>query len=125
MRLFIALDIPDEIHGRLTEYLERVRPLAPDARWARTESLHVTLKFIGEVKDAKLPEIKNALAQVKGQHFQVEFKDVGFFPNPKSARVFWAGVNGGEPLAQLASATETAVEKAGIPRENRPYHPHL
>lgn len=125
MRLFIALDIPEEIRAGLTEYLDLVRPLAPDARWARIESLHVTLKFIGEVKDAKLPEIKNALTQVKGQPFQVEFKDVGFFPNPKSARVFWAGVNGGGPLAQLASATEAAVEKAGIPRENRPYHPHL
>ena len=125
MRLFIALDIPEEIRARLAEYLERVRPLSPDARWARIESLHVTLKFIGEVKDAKVPEIKNALTQAKGEPFQVEFKDAGFFPNPKSARVFWAGVNGGEPLAQLASATEAAAEKAGIPRESRAYHPHL
>jgi RNA 2',3'-cyclic 3'-phosphodiesterase len=125
MRLFIALNIPEEIREQLSRYMDRVRPLAPDARWARVESLHVTLKFIGEVKDAKVQEIKDALAQIKGEPFQVEFKDVGFFPAGKSARVFWAGVSAGEALSELASTVEGAVEKVGIPREKRPYHPHL
>jgi 2'-5' RNA ligase len=125
MRLFVALDIPEEIRERLRQYAERVQSFALDARWARIESLHVTLKFIGEVKDEKLAAIKSALAQIKARPFQVEFKEIGFFPAPKSARVFWAGVSAGEELAQLASATEAAVEKLGIARENRPYHPHL
>jgi 2'-5' RNA ligase len=125
MRLFIALDIPAEIREQLNRYMDRLRPLAPDARWARVESLHVTLKFIGEVKDAKLPEIKAALGPIKAEPFAVEFKDVGFFPAPKSARVFWAGVHATEALAQLASAVEAAVEKVGIAREKRAYHPHL
>lgn len=125
MRLFIALDIPEEIRERLRQYSERVQAFAPDARWARIESLHFTLKFIGEVKEEKLPKIKDALAQIKAQPFPVEFKDIGFFPAPKSARVFWAGVNASDALPQLVSATETAVEKIGIARENRPYHAHL
>lgn len=125
MRLFIALDIPGEIRERLRQYVERVQALAPDVRWARIESLHVTLKFIGEVKEEKLPKIKDTLAQIKAQPFQVEFKETGFFPAPKSARVFWAGVSASDALPQLASATETAVEKVGIARENRPYHAHL
>jgi RNA 2',3'-cyclic 3'-phosphodiesterase len=125
MRLFIALDIPAEIRQHLTQYLDRVRQLAPDARWARTESLHVTLKFIGEVSDAKVAEIKAALAPIKASPFPVEFKEIGFFPNPRSARVFWAGVSAGDALPQLASAIETAVEAVGIPREKRAYHAHL
>lgn len=125
MRLFIAVDIPAEVRERLSQYLERVRPLAPDARWARIESLHVTLKFVGEVNDAKAAEIRAALAPIKAQPFQVQFKEIGFFPNPRSARVFWAGVSASDALPQLASTIETAVEKLGIPREKRAYHAHL
>lgn len=125
MRLFIALDIPAEVRERLSQYVERVRPLAPDARWARIESLHVTLKFIGEVKDVKVADIKSALTQVKAPAFEVEFKDTGFFPTPRSARVFWAGVYASDALPQLASTIEDAMEKLGIAREKRAYHPHL
>jgi 2'-5' RNA ligase len=125
MRLFIALDIPAEVREHLSQYVDRVRRYAPDARWARIESLHVTLKFIGEVKDAKVAEIKTALAPIQSRPFPVEFKEIGFFPAPKSARVFWAGVHASDALAQLASTIEAAMEKLGIAREKRPYHPHL
>ncbi len=125
VRIFIALDIPGEIREHLNQYVDRVRQLAPDARWVRAKSLHVTLKFVGEVKDAKLAEITTALTPIKAKPFPVEFKATGFFPAPKSARVFWAGVNGGEALPRLASAIDAAVEKLGIPRKKRAYHAHL
>lgn len=125
MRLFIALDIPEEVRERLQQYADRVRVYAPDARWARTESLHVTLKFVGEVSDVKVQEIKTALGPVKAQAFEVDFKEVGFFPAPKSALVFWAGVNASATLPQLASAVEESLEKIGIAREKRPFHAHL
>ena len=125
MRIFIALDIPDAIRTRLAEYMDRARALAPDARWARVEGLHVTLKFIGEASDARVKEIKAALASVKAPPFTVRFERVGFFPNANAARVFWAGVDGGNALPQLASAVDAALEKIGIAREAKPYHPHL
>lgn len=125
MRLFIALDIPAEVRERLSQYVERVRIYAPDARWARVESLHVTLKFIGEVNEAKIQEIKNALPQVMASPFEVSFNGTGFFPAPKSARVFWAGVTAPDSLKHLAAAVESSVEKAGIPPEKRPYQAHL
>lgn len=125
MRIFIALDIPDEIRARMTEYMERARGLATDARWARIEGLHVTLKFIGETSEARVNEIKAALAGVKAEPFGIEFTGVGFFPNPKSARVFWIGVNGGEALSKLAASVDAAMEKIGFAREERAYHPHL
>lgn len=125
MRIFIALDIPGEIRTRLAEYVERVRSYAPDARWARVEGLHVTLKFVGEVKDTKVEEIKSALANVKAASFEVNFSSVGFFPTPKSPRIFWAGVQNGDALPTLAAAIDEAVAKLGIAREDRDYHPHL
>ena len=125
MRLFIALDIPAEVRAALTNYMERARALAPEARWARVEGLHVTLKFIGHVDDAVVEKIKAVLASIKAAPFEVKFAGVGFFPNPNAARVFWAGVDGGESLPRLASSIDSALEKLGFPRETKPYHPHL
>ncbi|SRR5579871_798480 len=124
MRLFIALDIPAEVRAALTNYMERARTLAPDARWARVEGLHVTLKFIGHVDDAAVRKIKAALA-IKAAPFEVKFTGVGFFPNPNAPRVFWAGVDGGDKLPILASTIDTALERLGFARETKPYHPHL
>jgi 2'-5' RNA ligase len=125
MRIFIALDIPAEVRARLTEYMERARSLAPEARWARVEGLHVTLKFVGNVSDERVEQIKTALASIKTAPFDVRFEGIGFFPNPKAARVFWAGVDGGNELPGLASTIDAALEKLGVERETKPYHPHL
>lgn len=125
MRIFIALDIPAEIRAGLTSYMERARALAPEARWARVEGLHVTLKFIGHVDDAAVEKIKAALTPIKAAPFEVKFAGVGFFPNPNAGRVFWAGVDGGDSLPKLASTIDAAMEKLGIARETKPYHPHL
>jgi 2'-5' RNA ligase len=125
MRLFIALDILAEIRAGLTSYMERARALAPEARWARVEGLHVTLKFIGHVDDAAVGKIKTALLAIKSAPFEVKFTGVGFFPNPNAGRVFWAGVDGGDSLPKLASTIDAAMEKLGIERETKPYHPHL
>lgn len=125
MRIFIALDIPANVRAGLTKYMDRARLLAPEARWARVEGLHVTLKFVGEASEAHVEEMKTALASVKAAPFAVHSTGVGFFPNPKAARVFWAGVDGGDNLPLLASTIDTALEKLGVPRETKPYHPHL
>jgi 2'-5' RNA ligase len=125
MRIFIALDIPADVRAGLTKYVERARLLVPEARWARVEGLHVTLKFVGEASEARVAEMKAALASVKATPFAVHFTGVGFFPNQKAARVFWAGVDGGDHLPRLASTIDAAVEKLGFPRETKPYHPHL
>ncbi len=125
MRLFIALDIPSETRARLTKYMQRTRALAPDARWARVEGLHVTLKFIGHVDNAVVEKIQAELRSIKAEPFAVKFSGVGFFPNPNAARVFWAGVDGGDNLSRLASTIDAALEKLGFLRETKPYHPHL
>lgn len=125
MRIFIALDIPSEIRTRISEYMDRLQQYAEGARWARREGLHVTLKFIGEVKDEKVPEIARVLATVATEPFTVNFSGAGFFPTAKSPRVFWVGVDGGEALPRLAAGIETAARSLGFAREEKPFNPHL
>lgn len=125
MRLFIALDIDDGIRNRIVRFVEGVHPFAPDARWVKPESMHITLKFIGEQPDESLQAIKEALGQVAASTLTIDFRSYGFFPTPKSARVFWAGMQSGPELAALAAAVDQNLWALGIPKEDRPYSPHL
>jgi RNA 2',3'-cyclic 3'-phosphodiesterase len=125
MRLFIALDIDEAVRGRIVRFLEGVRGFAPDARWVRPESLHVTLKFIGEKPVEKVEDIKRALATIRGQPFEMAFRGIGFFPTAKAARVFWIGISAGDPLGQLAGAVDSATASLGIPKEDHAFSPHL
>lgn len=125
MRLFIALDMDEEIRQKIRTFVEGARGFAPDARWVRPESLHVTLKFIGEQPEGSLDALERALAQVSGSPFELSFRGYGFFPTPKSARVFWIGIQSGPQLSALASAIDNATATLDIPKEDRPFSPHL
>jgi len=125
MRLFIALDIDDGIRERLTRFVEGVRNFAPDARWVKPESLHVTLKFIGEQPDAALETIKQGLTTITATTTEISFRGYGFFPTANSARVFWTGMEAGPPLAALAAAIDEKMSTLGIPKEDRAFSPHL
>ena len=125
MRIFIGLDIPEEICSRIGKYMQSVRELAPDAHWVRIESLHVTLKFIGEAAESRVQAVQETLRQIKVPPFEIEFKNMGFFPSPKSARVFWIGIHASGALPQLAATIEEKLEKLGIAREDKTYTPHL
>jgi RNA 2',3'-cyclic 3'-phosphodiesterase len=125
MRIFIALDIDDEIRGRITRFMDGVREFAPEARWVRPESMHITLKFIGEKSGETVEEIKKALQEVRGPAMEIGFRGYGFFPTPRSARVFWVGIEAGPELPKLASAVDSTVAKLSIPKEDHPFSPHL
>lgn len=126
MRLFVALEIPTEVRENLAALIESLRAISPQARWVRPENLHVTLKFIGEVREAKLSAIRAALASVRSeQPVTLDFRGLGFFPSEKHPRVFWAGIEASPNLKTLAAEIDGAAEKLGIPREQRPFSPHL
>ncbi len=125
MRLFIALDIEDAIRQRITTFLDGVRGFAPDVRWVRPESLHITLKFIGEYRDEKREGLKQALRGTRGVPTTIAFRGHGFFPSPKAARVFWIGMEADTNLAALARAVEATTAQLGIPPEQREFTPHL
>jgi 2'-5' RNA ligase len=123
MRLFVAIDLDDPIRQRIMRFLEGVRGFAPDVRWVSAASLHITLKFIGE--SAQLDAIKETLSKIRGSPAQISFRGTGFFPTPRSARVFWIGVEADEHLAKLAGMVDEALLSLGIEKEQRAFTPHL
>jgi RNA 2',3'-cyclic 3'-phosphodiesterase len=125
VRLFIALDINDAIRERMAGFMDGLRGFAPDARWVRTDSLHVTLKFIGEKPAEFVISLKGALAGVRAPTFDVAFRGLGFFPTPRSPRVFWAGIEAPPSLQALAAAVDQATSRLGVPQEEHAFSPHL
>jgi 2'-5' RNA ligase len=124
MRLFTALDLPDDVIGKMDELLARLRPTAP-IQWSTAENLHITIKFIGAWPEERLDELKTGLAGLPARDgISVHIKDLGVFVNPNKPRIFWCGVSA-PGLAELAADTEAATAALGIAREERAYSPHL
>lgn len=126
MRLFVALDIPEDVRAAIGALAEKLRSVCREARWVRIEGAHVTLKFIGEFPSDRLEEVKAALATNQFPNsIEVIYRGIGFFPNERRPRVLWTGIEAGAGLAALAAAVEAALEPLGIAREQRAFSPHL
>ena len=125
LRLFTGIAAPTEINLRLDELVRRLRPLAR-IRWSPASNFHITTKFIGAWPEDRLHDLKAALAGVTGGGiFKIAIRGLGFFPNARSPRIFWAGIEGGAALANLASRTDQVCAHLGIEPEKKPYAPHL
>jgi RNA 2',3'-cyclic 3'-phosphodiesterase len=125
MRLFVALDIPEDVRRSLASLVAKLRRACQNARWVRIEGIHITLKFIGECSPEKTEAIKSALASVPARSpIPMHFRGMGFFPNERRPRVLWAGVEAPE-LAMLASGIDASLVPLGIAREGRVFSPHL
>jgi RNA 2',3'-cyclic 3'-phosphodiesterase len=125
MRLFVALDIDDSIRARITRCLDGVRGFAPGARWVRPESLHVTLKFIGQQSEDKLEKIRRALESIVANTIEMNIRGYGFFPSPGRPRLFWTGIESGAELASLATTIDEKLAELDIPKEEHIFSPHL
>jgi len=121
----IGIDLDEEIRGKIARFLEGVTGFAPEARWVRPESLHITLKFIGEQNEEKVPAITERLRLVHSEPVEIGMAGYGFFPTPKAPRVFWIGIQAGPALAKLAKQIDDATGELGVPREEREFSPHL
>lgn len=126
MRLFVAIDLTPEVRAALADLLTKLRPLTDAVRWVRPEAMHLTLKFIGETPPEKLEVITTCLAAVHtAVPVELRFRQLGFFPNERQPRVFWVGIEATENLAEVAAQVEAQLETLGLPREKRPFRPHL
>jgi 2'-5' RNA ligase len=125
MRLFVALDIDDVVRSRIARFLDGVREFVLDARWARAESLHVTLKFIGEKSTEDVERIKSALDTIVADAFEMNYRGYGFFPSARSPRVFWIGIEAGPTLSALAALVDDRLASFDIPKEEHAFTPHL
>lgn len=126
MRLFVALDFPEKVRDALRDLIAQLKPLCRAARWVRPEGMHVTLKFIGEVRPDKVEPIKAALSPIRSsQPVEMQFRGLGFFPNDRRPRVVWCGVEASRNLAGLAAHIEGALQPLDLAPETREFVPHL
>ena len=126
MRLFVAVEIPNETREALATLIAKLKPKCPSAKWVRPATMHVTLKFIGHVGDEKLPAIREALGQVRAaEPVDMRFRGLGFFPSAKRPRVFWCGVEASPNLAHLAAEIDKRLTALGLEPETHPFSPHL
>jgi 2'-5' RNA ligase len=121
MRLFVALDIDETIQQRLDDYVRTLQPRLPGVRFVRSNTYHVTLKFLGEVP--KADTVRERLREIRATGFRITVGGVGFFPNARAPRVFWAGINAPQ-LAELARTVDRSLQGLGFPQE-REFNPHL
>ena len=133
MRLFAAVEIDPSVVATLTEFgaalRRRAQTLAAAARisWVSPEQLHVTTRFIGEVDDKEAAVIAGSLLEeLAAEPFDLVVEGAGAFPERGSPRVLWAGLSAGvAELVALEAEVSSRLVHCGVPREDRPYRPHV
>jgi 2'-5' RNA ligase len=128
VRAFIAIELPEGIKQGLMTAQEQLKDGGAGATWTKPEGIHLTLKFLGEVPEAKIPQIMSALTEaVRGRgRIRIEVASAGAFPNARNPRVLWIGVSGDiDALAALQTSVEEAMSGLGFDPEVRKFSPHL
>ena len=128
MRCFIALRVPDAARRRVEEIQEALRRADADVRWVAPEALHLTLKFLGEIGEDAVRDLSASLEEIgrRVRGFGLAYRGVGTFLRRGKPGVIWIGCTGDvDRLSALAKEAERAAEASGIPREDRPFRPHL
>ncbi len=120
-RLFVAIELPTVVKQHLSLMLCGV----PGAKWTDPDQMHLTVRFIGEVDGGVMEDILGALATVRADSFSIHLKGVGHFPPRQDPQTLWIGVEKSEGLSLLRSRVESALARAGVPRERRKFHPHV
>lgn len=127
MRVFVAIEIDELIRKRLSDVIEELRPLHERVRGIRPENLHITLKFLGEIKEERIEKIKKVLKEIADStgQFNLMIKGVGQFPENKRPRVIWAGIEDCRELISLQERIEKALSKLGFKKEEREFQGHI
>ncbi len=130
MRLFVAIEPPDQVLTELSAAAGRLRPAAAELRWTRPQSWHLTLAFLGEVDERVLPDLSIRLERAARRHppQRLSIAGAGAFPSATRGRVLWAGIRADrQSLAALADSVAAGARRSGAPPpdEGRRYHPHL
>jgi 2'-5' RNA ligase len=129
LRLFVAVEIPHEVKRLIVDTIEALQRAAamPWLRWVRPEGIHATLEFLGATPEARLAEIRRALAGCAdaSRPFDLAPLGIGSFGG-RNVRVVWIGLGGdGGALSDLAEQVEESLEPLGLPRDQRAFNAHL
>ncbi|MCX7943829.1 MAG: RNA 2',3'-cyclic phosphodiesterase [Deltaproteobacteria bacterium] len=129
IRAFIAIE--PEIHAKdqIITFIEKIKKVIKgDINWTKKENLHFTIKFLGEIPQDKIEDIKRLLYVVSTEHspFLIKVAGIGFFPDNKRPRIIWLGLRDGrEELIDIVNSIENKVESIGFSRERREFKAHL
>lgn len=126
MRLFFAVELPDEVRRRIAAGVHELRRVMPAARWVRPEGLHITLQFLGEQPQGMVEPLGREVAEALGdlRAVTVALDGGGFFPSPRHPRVAWLGGRA-EGLDQWAECLQRCSSYHGVMEESRPFKVHL
>lgn len=131
MRVFIAVDIDEKTRAAIADVQRQLNAKIDikkgDVKWVEPENIHLTLRFLGEIDESKLPEVQQAVKQVAEarNRFSLDIESVGSFGG-SSAKVVWVGAgNGANELLALQKDLDNLLEQRGYPKEEREFSAHL
>jgi 2'-5' RNA ligase len=128
IRSFIAIELPEETRRTLTAIQEQLKQTGAGVRWVKPGSIHLTLKFLGNILPAQVDDIAAAAAQIVRDESPITLcaAGLGAFPSQRKPRVIWVGLRGEvERLVSIQARIENALETLGFAQEQRPFRPHL
>lgn len=127
IRSFIAVELPEDVRRRIADVISEAAKHGGAIKWVETHNLHLTLKFLGNVREELIPHVSATLDVIARQStpFEFDVAGVGGFPNINRPRVLWVGVTATDELFKLQEQIECAMEKLGMPKEERTFHPHI
>ena len=127
MRLFIAIVLAKDIRNKLADVQSALQKVQPDIKLVEPDNIHLTLRFLGEVAEDKLPEVARAISAVENHPaFELELKGLGAFPMAQQPKVVWVkGVDNSHTTEKVYNDLETALIKAGFPPDDHKFSIHI
>ncbi|MCG8639229.1 MAG: RNA 2',3'-cyclic phosphodiesterase [Desulfobacterales bacterium] len=128
IRAFLAVDLSDLLKDEIAQIQLKLKKGIKNVKWVRKSNFHLTVKFLGNIDSAKLPDLKDGLSRIiRGRDsFSLNFNRLGGFPNTFRPKIIWLGVDQGKSeLTNLQKIVETELLSQGFPKERSGYSPHL
>lgn len=127
MRSFVSVDLPHELVGRIKNIQDRLRESDADVKYVSPEKVHITVKFLGDIKEKDVSEIMNGLNNSLSDldPFNASIEGIGVFPNYDFIKVIWLGTDrGAKKFEELFSRVEAELTSQGFEKEEHDFVPH-
>ncbi len=127
MRTFIACEIPEETKDIVVQIQNKIKDINASVVWVKKESMHITLRFLGEIQENEVKTVKECIQKVSEQNnrFDIFLENIKVFPSWSFPRVLWIGIKDPEQINKLAGNVEQELVKKGFQPQDKPFQAHL
>ncbi|MBI5215240.1 MAG: RNA 2',3'-cyclic phosphodiesterase [Ignavibacteriae bacterium] len=128
IRTFIAIDTPEEFKPEISRVQNMLKGVRSEVRWEQEKKFHITLKFLGDVKETTMPGMLSHLDSVLREFssFDLTYNNLGCFPNKKFPKIIWVGAHNTDgKLEEIQSTIEDELISFGFKREKNHFTPHI